>query len=531
MRLPKIGNVYFIAAIAIIGGALFGFDISSMSAIIATQPYKCYFNQQGLNDAGECIGPRADVQGGITASMAGGSWLAALCSGYLSDRLGRKPAVQIGAVIWVIGCIIVCASQNIAMLIVGRVINGFCVGICSAQIPVYISEIAPPSKRGKLVGAQQWAITWGIMIMFYISYGCSFINGTGAFRAPWALQMIPAIMLFFGMMLLPESPRWLASKDRWEETLEVLALTHGHGDPESPFVVREYNEIKEWIRIESEAKNASYLELFRPRMLNRTIVGIFMQIWSQLTVSSSIQYVINVVMTIPGLLLVDRVGRRPLLLVGAAFMALWLFANAGILGVYGTYPGPGGVGGNTPEASTEVTGAASKAVIACSYLFVASYAPTWGPVSWIYPSEIFPNRVRGKATALATSANWAFNFVCSYELNTLKYMLIFNQALGYFVPPAFINIRYHTYTIFGVFCVAMWIHVFLCFPETGGKPLEEVTAMFEDPNGIKYIGTPAWKTSTSTSITSRMERGQDLEKKLSNDEAPETHEVAPKQTL
>ena len=121
------------------------------------------------------------------------------------------------------------------------------------------------------------------MIMFYISYGCSFIQGTGAFRAPWALQMIPAIMLFFGMILLPESPRWLASKDRWEQTRAVLTLTHGHGDPDSPFVIREFDEIREWIKIESEANNASYLELLRPRMLNRTIIGIFMQIWSQLT--------------------------------------------------------------------------------------------------------------------------------------------------------------------------------------------------------------------------------------------------------
>ena len=141
-------------------------------------------------------------------------------------------------------------------------------------------------------------------------------------------------------------------------------------------------------------------------------------------VSSSIQYVINVVMTVPVLLLVDRVGRRPMLLVGSTFMATWLFANAGIMASYGTDPGPGGVGG-IKEASVQVTGPASKAVIACSYLFVASYAPTWGPVSWIYPSELFPNRLRSKAVALATSANWAMNF-----------------ALGYFVPPAFVNIRW-----------------------------------------------------------------------------------------
>lgn len=119
--------------------------------------------------------------------------------------------------------------------------------------------------------------------MFYISYGCSYINGPAAFRIPWALQMIPAIILFFGMMFLPESPRWLASKDRWEEVRAVLILTHGHGDPDSPFVLREYDEIKEWLEIERASKSVSYYDLFTPKYINRTHIGLFTQIWSQLT--------------------------------------------------------------------------------------------------------------------------------------------------------------------------------------------------------------------------------------------------------
>lgn len=160
----QIGNIYFITAIAVIGGGLFGFDISSMSAIIGTQQYLCYFNQTGRNKEGKCGGPRSSVQGGITASMPGGSFVGALASGFMSDVLGRKRAIQIGSVIWCIGSIIVCASQNIGMLVVGRFINGLSVGICSAQVPVYVAELAPPSKRGRVVGSQQWAITWGILI-------------------------------------------------------------------------------------------------------------------------------------------------------------------------------------------------------------------------------------------------------------------------------------------------------------------------------------------------------------------------------
>ena len=211
---------------------------------------------------------------------------------------------------------------------------------------------------------------------------------------------------------------------------------------------------------------------------------------NNLLVSSSIQYVINVVMTVPALLYVDRWGRRPTLLIGAALMATWLFTNAGLLNTYGHYAGPNGIN-NTPEASWTISGPPSKAVIACSYLFVASFAPTWGPVSWIYPPELYPLRVRGKAVALATSANWAFNF-----------------ALGYFVPPAFVNIKWETYLVFGVFCVAMFVHVFFMFPETAGKTLEEVEELFTDPAGPKGVGTPAWKTHVATRGAWARERGE-----------------------
>ena len=413
-----------------------------------------------------------------------------------------------------IGSILVCASQNIGMLVVGRFINGLCVGIASAQVPVYVSEIAPPSKRGRLVGAQQWAITWGILIMFYISYGCSFIDGTAAFRVPWGLQMVPALCLLFGMMFLPESPRWLARKDRWEECHAVLTLVHGKGDPNSNFVRKEFQEIKDMHEFERNNADATFLELVKPNMIWRTHIGVFTQIWSQLTgmnvmmlyivyvfamaglsgnnllVSSSIQYVINVVLTIPALLFVDRWGRRPTLLLGALGMMTFMFANAGLMPSYGSYAGPNGVG-NVPEASWSLSGPPSKAVIACTYLFVACYAPSWGPVSWIYPPELFPLRIRGKAVALTTSSNWIFNF-----------------ALSYFVPPAFVNIQWKVYVVFGVFNAAMFLHVLFAFPETAGKTLEEVEQMFTDPLGPKYIGTPAWKTHKKFHDARLLETGQ-----------------------
>ncbi|KAF2442641.1 high affinity glucose transporter [Karstenula rhodostoma CBS 690.94] len=527
----QISNIYGITAIAVIGGGLFGFDVSSMSAILPTQQYRCSFNQGPFyaDDPEGCSGPTANVQGGITASMPGGSFFGALLSGWITDRLGRKRAVQIGSVIWCIGSAISCASQNIAMLIVGRFINGIAVGICSAQVPVYVSELAPPSTRGRVVGAQQWAITWGILIMFYISYGCTFLQGEKAWRVPWGLQMLPAVFLFFGLLFLPESPRWLARHDRWEECHAVLTLVHGKGDPNAPFVTLELNEIKQMIEFERQNADVSIKELFRPKMLNRLHIGVFTQIWSQLTgmnvmmyyityvfgmaglkgngnlVASSIQYVINVFMTIFALIFIDRWGRRYPLMIGSTLMSIWMYANAGLMASYGHAAPPGGVD-NIAEQSWEIGGAPAKAVIACTYLFVASYAPTWGPVSWIYPPELFPLRVRGKAVAITTSSNWIFNF-----------------ALSYFVPPAFVNIQWKVYLIFAVFLTTMTIHVFFCFPETSGKTLEDIEELF-------LTGVPAWKTHVDYHSTRRAEAGDlgDKEKALHREQGPEKLEDTPK---
>ncbi|KJZ77205.1 hypothetical protein HIM_03526 [Hirsutella minnesotensis 3608] len=532
-----IGNIYVIAAVAVVGGGLFGFDISSMSAQLGEQAYKCYFNQGPHGppfDDQLCSGPHELTQGGIVAAMAAGSWVGALVSGPLSDRAGRKMSIMVGCVIWTIGSLISCASQNIPMLAVGRVINGLSVGIESAQVPVYIAELSPPSKRGRFIGMQQWAITWGILIMYYISYGCSFIGeqtpfgyNVAAWRIPWGLQMIPAIFLFSMMIFLPESPRWLARKDRWEDCRAVLALVHAKGDLEHPFVAFELQDIKNMCEFERRHSNVTYLDLFKPQMINRTLIGLFTQIWSQLTgmnvmmyyvtnvfsmagytgnaglLASSISYVINVFMTIPALLFVDRWGRRPTLLVGSVLMATWMYANAGILAVYGEVV-PGGVD-NVAAQSMRLTGAPAKGLIACTYLFVASFAPTWGPVSWIYPPELYPLRLRSKGVALSTSGNWAFN-----------------TALGLFVPVALANIKWKTYIVFAVFNTVAFFHVLFVFPETAGKTLEETEAMFEDPNGIKYIGTPAWKTRVTTKLVERAEHG-DIEAKRGSE--PRTSDI------
>jgi sugar porter (SP) family MFS transporter len=475
-----------------------------MSGVLANDSYK---RMAGF--------PGASAQGGIVAAMPGGSLVGALIVGWLADKVGRKNTVIISGWIWVIGSILQCASvvcvsttckphqltqlQNRAMLVVGRVISGISVGLSSAVVPLYQSEITAPHIRGRMVSLQQWSITWGILLQYFVQFGCSYIDGVASFRIPWGLQMIPAIILAVGMTWFPESPRWLIDHGRDEEALQILADVHGKGDPKNELVQLEFAEIREQVHLEKTQGAKSYLDLLPSNIFRRVSLGMSLQMWSQLTgmnimmyyiiyvfraagvvgtranlIASSVQYVLNVAMTVPAIIYIDKWGRRPLLLGGLAFMGFWLFLVGGLQGTYGDWQIlEDGERVWMIQGHKNIT----RFIIACSYLFVCSFAVTMGPVSWTYPAEIFPMRVRAKAVSLSTAANWTFN--C---------------ALAFGVPPGFASIAWRTYLIFGTFNFAAWIHVFFMFPETKGRTLEEVEEIF----GQGHVFS-AWKVKDGRS--------------------------------
>ncbi|KIM59088.1 hypothetical protein SCLCIDRAFT_1218080 [Scleroderma citrinum Foug A] len=474
-------NPYIVGTFACIGGGLFGLDISSMSGVLSNEAYLSVFHHPGSN-----------AQGAIVAAMPAGSFVGALAVTYLADRIGRKFTVILASMIWVVGAILQCASIDRGMLVVGRIVAGISVGLASAVVPVYQSEISAPSIRGRLVSVQQWSITWGIMLQYFVQFGCSYINGTASFRIPWGLQMIPALVLMAGMFFFPESPRWLVDHDREDEALQILADLHGQGNSNDDLVRLEFEEIKQQVHFERSEGAKSYTDLFKAGVRRRVALGCSLQMWSQLSgmnvmmyyiiyvfqgagltgrrgnlIADSVQYVLNVLFTIPAIIYIDTWGRRPLLIAGSLLMGFFLSLVGGLQGGYGAW---GDVDGSSVwliSGHESVT----KGIIVCSYLFVCSFAVTMGPVSWTYPAEIFPMRVRGKAVSLATATNWAFNF-----------------ALAWAVPPALSHIAWKTYFIFATFNFAAAIHFIFCFPETAQRTLEEIEEVFNQGHAFA-----AWK--------------------------------------
>jgi len=454
--------------------------------------------------------------------MPAGSFVGALAVSQLGDRLGRKKTIMLASIIWVIGSILQCASVNRGMLVVGRIISGLSVGISSTIVPVYQSEITAPSIRGRMVSLQQWSITWGILIQYFIQFGSSYINGVASFRLPWGLQMIPAIILFFGMFLFPESPRWLMDHDRDAEALEILADVHGGGDKNNELVRLEFEEIKQQVIFEQSEGAKSYLDLLKGNIPRRVFLGSSLQMWSQLSgmnvmmyyivyvfqgsgltgtraglIAASVQYVLNVAATVPAIIFIDKWGRRPMLILGSLFMGTFLYLVGGLQARYGHW---GTLDGSDGAQVWLITGhdAATKGIIVCSYLFVCSFAVTMGPVSWTYPAEIYSLKTRGKAVSIATATNWIFNF-----------------ALAWATPPGFANIAWKTYYVFGTFNFAAAIHFFFMFPETVGRSLEEIEDVFNEGHTFApwKIGKDTGKKTLAELVDGRKEHSDSIDEK------------------
>jgi sugar porter (SP) family MFS transporter len=305
-------------------------------------------------------------------------------------------------------------------------------------------------------------------------------SSSASWRIPLGLQIVPAFILAIGIFFFPFSPRWLMAKGRESEAMAVLMRIRSGSQRD---VLIEYNEIKQEIALEREQSIRSYSQLFRFPLRRRLILGVGIQILQQLTGINSIMYYapeifkqaglsgqrasllatgingcVNVLATIPAILFLDKWGRRPVLISGALLMSLSMLTIGSIIGVHGYTLF------NSTTHTVEViipNQTASYTAIVFVYIFVASFAFSWGPTTWLYCAEIFPLSMRAKGTSLTTAAIWATNCLVSF-----------------LVPVLLESITYGTYLIFGILCFSMAILAFLFYPETKGRSLEDMDFVF-----------------------------------------------------
>ncbi|KAI8057223.1 general substrate transporter [Syncephalis plumigaleata] len=451
------GYMILTALVSAIGGLLFGYDVGVISGVLVMDAFK------------ETFVFSSETQKGLTVSiLLIGAFVGSFCVFYVADRFGRRLACISGAIIFIGGGMMQTFAQDLPLLMAGRFIAGLAIGVLSMVVPLYLSEVSPKEYRGLVVSMQQLAITIGILVAFFVNYGTASIVGDASWRIPFGLQNVFAFGMAIGMLFLPSSPRWLMSRGRVDQAAQALRKLRGDN---GVAVQQELDEIQDSIRLEREIGDGGWGELSANGMWRRVLIGVMLQMFQQLTGINAIMYyapailqsagfsersvtllatagsgIVNVVMTIPGMYLVDRTGRRTLLLGGAAIMAAAMTISGVMIAVY------------SPEFKVK---AVPWVCLIMLYLFVAGFAPSWGPIGWIYPSEIYPLRIRAKAMSLTTSSNW-----------------LFNALVALLVPEFLAAVPWGAFITFAIFLIIMAIWVYFMLPETKGKSLEEIDALF-----------------------------------------------------
>lgn len=391
----------------------------------------------------------------VVSSVLLGSLVGAVVGGILADRLGRRRLLILTALVFGLGAIGAALAPGTPWLLAARVVAGTAIGIASFVAPLYISEIAPVAIRGKLVSINQVALTSGIVISYVVDYAFA---GSQAWRWMFALAVIPAAAFGIGLMFIPNSPRWLVDRGHADQARDVLKRIRG-----TEQVDGELSEIRHSVA----QQKGHWSELLSPLLRPAMIVGIGLAIAQQITGINTVIYyaptifrfaglssasvailasvgvgVVNVVLTVVAMQLIDRVGRRPLLLVSLAGMSLSLF----VLGLAFSLP--------------QLSGSLGWIAVASLMVYVGSFAVGLGPVFWLMLSEIYPLRIRGRAMSVGTVANWSANLLVALSFLTLT------QVLG---KPA-------TFWLYGVISIVAWFFAFFLVPETKGRSLEEIEA-------------------------------------------------------
>jgi len=441
--------------VSALGGLLFGYD---WVVIGGAKPfYEKFFD----------IAQSPNLQGWAMSSALLGCLVGAIVSGVFSDRYGRKKLLIFSAFLFTLSAIGTGASNHYNIFIIYRILGGIGIGLASNLSPMYIAEVAPAAVRGKFVSLNQLTIVIGILLAQLANWqiaepvapGASdgeilaSWNGQMAWRWMFWAETIPAGLFFILMFFVPESPRWLARKGKGAKVERILARI---GGPD--YAHKEYSNIRE--TLDNETGKVNYRQLFEPGIKKVLLIGIVIaafQQWcginvifnyaeevfeaagygvSDILFNIVVTGSVNLVFTFVAIYTVDKLGRRALMLMGAGGLA-GIYA---LMGAAYYFNISGGI------------------LLFLVVLAIACYAMSLAPVTWVVLSEIFPNRIRGAAMAVATVSLWLASFILTYTFPLL------NNAFG----------ASGTFWLYGIICLGGLVFIFKKLPETKGKSLEEI---------------------------------------------------------
>ncbi|MEH7293167.1 D-xylose transporter XylE [Priestia megaterium] len=456
--------IFSITLVAAIGGLLFGYDTAVISG--AEESLKVYLiDSLGLGSLAH----------GVTVSSALiGCIIGGLVSGYFATKLGRKQSLILAAILFIVSALgasypeflfFTKGEPTLSLLLAFnfyRIIGGIGVGLASAICPIYIGEIAPADIRGRLVSFNQFMIIFGMLVVYFVNWGIAngetleWINDVG-WRYMFASGAIPALLFAVLLFLVPETPRYLAIQNQDQKALAILTKINGPSEAKSIL-----DDIKQTITTNvSSEKLLAYGKLV-------IVVGILLSVFQQFVGinvalyyaprifesmgaakdSSMLQTIImglvNVFFTVIAILTVDRLGRKPLLITGSIGMAIGMFGVASM-------------------AFSNIIGIGTLVFI---IIYTASFMMSWGPICWVLISEIFPNKIRGRAVAIAVAAQWAANYFIS---STYPVMMEYSGGL--------------TYGFYGLMSVLSALFVWKFIPETKGRTLEQMENMWRKKQG------------------------------------------------